>query len=41
VFVGKGLNQMVLNLDQFETGTYLVSVVTDNGLVTEKLKIIM
>lgn len=41
VFVAQGLNQILLDLHQFETGTYLVSV--DNGkyLVTEKLRVLL
>ena len=41
VFVGQGLNQISLDLNQFATGTYLVSVDNGNLVFTEKLRIIM
>lgn len=41
VFVGQGLNRISLDLNQFSTGTYLVSVDNGSRVLTEKLKVII
>lgn len=41
VFVAQGLNQILLDIKQFETGTYLVMVDNGNQIISEKLRVIM